>query len=270
MENTFTVITGASRGLGISLARECAARKRDIIIVSLPHEGIFDIASELSLKYGIRAIGYEADLTSDKELASLVSWIKTRYRIDMLINNAGMGGTYNFMDAAPEYINNIMMLNMKALVMLTHSLLPLLKQQSQSFILNIASIASFGPMPFKTVYPASKAFVYSFSRGLNAELAGSTVFVSVAHPGAMATTKELRSKINLYRGWIRNLIITPEKTAEICINKLLKKRSLIIPGFLTKMMWIFFQYVPIQIRFNIFRRVLRREIKLVKNLSYAR
>src|SRR5690606_15313804 len=112
------------------------------------------------------------------------------FNIDMLINNAGLGGDLPFLEASPDYIEDIILLNTYALAMLTRLLLTNLINQKRAYILNIASLAAFSPMPYKTVYPASKAFVYSFSRGLDAELRGTGVTVSVAHPGGMRTNAE--------------------------------------------------------------------------------
>ena len=109
-----------------------------------------------------------------------------------------MGGTNYFDEAKTDYLDTIIQLNMKALVHLTHKLLPALKKSNNSHILNISSLAAFGPMPYKTIYPASKAFVSSFSRGLNAELKKTSVSVSVAYPGGMATNPEVTKRMEEY------------------------------------------------------------------------
>jgi short-subunit dehydrogenase len=130
-------------------------------------------------------------------------------------------------------------------------------------------MASFGPMPYKTVYPASKAFVYSFSRGLSAELFGSNVCVSVAHPGGMATNAEVSERINNHNRLIRATISSPERVAKICISQLLKKDRLIIPGMMNKLSWIFFKICPIWLQLILFRSSLQKEINLKNELSYA-
>jgi short-subunit dehydrogenase len=268
-ENRYTVITGASQGLGKSLATECAKRGRDLILISLPNENINELTNVLTDKYGIHAIGYETDLTEDSNITELSEWITNNYHIDMLVNNAGTGGTKRFSDATESYIDNIIFLNIRALVMLTRNLLPLLKEQKKAYILNIASLASFGPMPFKTVYPASKAFVYSFSRGLNAELKDCNITVSVAHPGGMATNPDVSERIEKYNSFVKATILSPEEVANICIKKILKGKSLIIPGVSGKLSWMFFRYFPAQLRLNIFRKTLLKEIKPQKQIDYA-
>lgn len=257
---TFTVITGASQGLGRSLAVECAKRGRNLLLISLPFEYIYQTANELSREFNIKAIGFESDLTSNEELEKLAQWITSNYEVDMLINNAGIGGSKFFDVASSEYIDDIMQLNMKALVFLTHKLLPILKQQKNSFILNIASAAAFGPMPFKTVYPASKAFVSSFSRGLNAELKGTNVSVSVAYPGGMATNPETTKRMKNYSGLIKSTFLSPETVAKILIKQSLAHKTIIIPGFANKLSRLIFKFVPETWRLDLMSKNLKKEI----------
>jgi short-subunit dehydrogenase len=261
-QEIFTVITGASKGLGKCLAKECAIRGRNLILVALPNEKISKTAEELAEKYNIKAIGYETNLKHEENISTLTNWIKRNYKINMLINNAGIGGTNRFGDVKKDYIESIMQLNIRALVLLTHQLLPLLKQQKESYILNIASLAAFGPMPYKTVYPASKAFVSSFSRGLNAELKGSNVSVSVAYPGGMATTPEIIERMRNYSSFVKSTFLSPEKTAEICIKQMLEHKTIIVPGLVNKLSRFFIAFIPEEIRFTIFRKNLTKEMQV--------
>ena len=149
---------------------------------------------------------------------------------------------------------------MKALVLITHQLLPLLKSQNSSYILNIASLAAFGPMPYKTIYPASKAFVSSFSRGLNAELKGTNVSVSVAYPGGMATNPETTERMEKHNVFVKSTYLSPEKTAKIVIKNTLKHKIVIVPGLANKISRLFIRFVPEEFRLNIFSKNLQKEI----------
>ena len=150
---------------------------------------------------------------------------------------------------------------MRALVLLTRLLLPVLKRRKKSFILNIASMASFGPMPFKTVYPASKAFVYSFSRGLGAELKGTGVSVSVAHPGGMKTNPEVTRRIENHSRIIQATTLSVEKVAKICIRQTLKNDEIIIPGIMNKISWLVLKIIPVWLRLIIMRSSLQNELQ---------
>lgn len=257
----YCLITGASSGLGKEMAKECGQRGRNLLLTSLPGENMKELGKELAHEFGVDVKTFEADLTKTEEIKKLASTISEKYEIDMLINNAGLGGAKLFLDASPEYIGEIVLLNTYALVLLTRLLLPNLKRQEKAYILNIASMASFSPMPYKTVYPASKAFVYSFSRGLGAELKGTGVSVSVAHPAGMKTNAEVTRRIEKHNWLIQTTTLTSQKVAQICIERLLKRRKLIIPGFFNKVSWLLLKVAPVWLRLSLMRRSLKKEIK---------
>ena len=262
----YTLITGASTGLGKELALECARLRKNLILTALPGEEINRLELDLVKKYQVQVKTFEMDFTQIGAVEFLVDKIKN-FEIEILINNAGVGGTKSFLEATPEYIDQIVMLNMRALVLLTRLLLPVLKRQKKAYILNIASMASFGPMPFKTVYPASKAFVYSFSRGLGAELKGTGITVSVAHPGGMRTNAEVTRRIDSHSRFIRSTALSTTKVAQICIRQLLKNDELIIPGFMNKLSWLVFKIIPVWMRLRIMRFSLQNEMKSTKQIA---
>jgi short-subunit dehydrogenase len=264
-ERQYVLITGASCGLGKELAKECAKRSMNLLLTALPNEEISKLGDDFSQKYGVEVITFEADLTKPDELKKLAASISEKYEVKILINNAGLGGAKTFLDATTEYIEQIVMLNMHALVLLTRLMLPNLKRQKNAYILNIASMASFSPMPFKTVYPASKAFVYSFSRGLDAELKGTGVSVSVAHPGGMRTNAEVTHSIENYNRLIRSTTLSVERVAQVCIKSLLKRKRIIIPGVINKLSWVLLKITPLWMRLSLMRSSIRKDIELQNN-----
>lgn len=259
----YTVITGASQGLGKALAEQFARKRKNLILISLPGENLQILKKDLALKYSIEISAFELDLTDSDQLYNLCDELKN-YSIEILINNAGVGGTKAFLDATPSYIDNIVLLNMRSLVILTHQLLPQLKLQRQAYILNISSLAAFIPMPFKTIYPASKAFVYSFSRGLQTELKNTSVHVAVAHPGGMLTNPDVVERIRSHKGLVRLSLISPEKTAEICMERLMKKETRIIPGKINRLSSVLQRIIPISFQLNIIRTRIQKELELSK------
>ena len=266
---SYSVITGASKGLGKELAIAAARRGMNLILVALPGEGIREVAAELARKFDIRTHGYDADLTDAETLEKFTKWINHHFEVNMLINNAGIGGSIPFEEASAGYIDNIVMLNIRAPVLLTHALLPNMKRQEKAYILNISSMASFSPLPFKTIYPASKAFVWSFSRGLNAELKDTNVLVSVAHPGPMTTKPGITNRKTSH-GWLaQKMYLSPEKVAESCFYHLSRDHSHFIPGIFNKLFWFTFAMCPVWLRLNIFKRPFIKEIRLKKQRSYA-
>lgn len=261
--NTFTVISGASQGLGKAFAEECAKKGRNLLLLALPNEDIANYSDYLHNKYNIEVHFHEANLTLDKELKTTISFLE-EFEIDVLINNAGVGGTEKFESLSIQYIDTIISLNMRTMVILTRNLLPILKKQRESYILNISSLAAFSPMPYKTIYPASKSFVYSFSRGLSHELRNTNIHVSVAHPGGMPTKKEVQERIKSHSWLVKQSILSTEETARICLKKLFEKKPLIVPGKLNKLSSILQKFLPVQLQLKLMGNKLQRELKATK------
>ncbi len=264
MEKTpglFAVITGASQGLGRCFALALAKRKINTILVSLPGENIH-LVSEECKQCGVESYYIETDLTQKENILKFTDWLNAKFNVNILINNVGAGGTAVFHKTSLNYIENILHLNIVAPSLITHQLLPNLMSQKASYILNVSSIASFSPMGFKTVYPASKKFIQYFSRGLYQELKNTNVFVSVVHPGPMITNEETRIRIKEY-GFLGRLgVITPEGVAEKSITALFNRNPYIVPGFMNKLQWILMLLIPVKIKLPILARVLNKEIKL--------
>jgi uncharacterized protein len=261
--NKYTLITGASCGLGKEMAIECAMRGRNLLLTALPAEHIEKLGEELEKEYNVEVKTFEADLTNEKEIKELAATINEKYEVDTLINNAGLGGASSFMEALPEYLEMIILLNMFAPVILTRLLLPNLKNQGEAWILNISSLAAFSPMPYKTVYPASKAFLHSFSMGLDEELRGTGVSVTVAHPGGMKTNREVSLRIDSHSRWVvETTTLSARRVAKICINGMLKRRKRIIPGFFNKITWFLMTIVPNPIILPYLSNSFRKEIRI--------
>ena len=257
----YTLITGASTGLGKEFAIECAQRKMNLILLSLPNENLDILGKELSTTYGIQVAYKEVDLTVRKSVEELANWIKENFAVNMIINNAGIGGTHVFIDSCIDYLDNIIQLNMRAMTLFTRLLLPELQKHSKAYILNVSSLAAFSPVPYKTIYPASKAFIYHFTRGLRAELKGSNTNVSVLNPGPIMTNSDVSKRINGQTQYIKLSIMTPERIAQIAIRKLLKGKSVIIPGFMNRFSFFMIKMTPIRFRINVGTSIFKRDLK---------
>ncbi|MBN1820637.1 MAG: SDR family NAD(P)-dependent oxidoreductase [Prolixibacteraceae bacterium] len=262
----YTIITGAAKGLGRAFATECARLGMNLILTALPGENIEVFARKLETGFRTKNHYYETDLTKPGSVEELATWISNSFCVNMLINNAGVGGTKAFLNVSTEYIDQIVLLNMRALVVLTRLLLPELRKNPRAYILNIASMASFGPMPYKTVYPASKAFVYSFSRGLSTELRETGIIVSVAHPGGMKTNPEVTRRIENHGRLIQSTTLPVEKVAKICIRKLMMGKKLIIPGTMNKLSWLLMKIIPVQLRLLLMKNSLKNELEIENSI----
>jgi len=266
MGGKYALVTGASKGLGYHLAFELARRNYNLLLVSLHDEGLDEMTSNLKRKFGIDVQFMESDLSINQSVYDIANWAN-KFPVSVLVNNAGVGGTKAFDSASSDYLEQIIDINVRTTTILTHQLLPLLKKQTQGFILNVASMASFSPIAYKTVYPASKAFIWNFSRCLYQELKNTNVFVSVIHPGPMKTNPDVTARIEKQGFFGKIGLLSTEKMAEIAIRQLLRRDNLVIPGFLNKINWLIMQIVPIWLRLIILSKVVSREIKQTPELS---
>jgi len=255
----YALITGASKGFGRELAEELAGRKHNLLLVSLPNEGLTEVCAELRSKYRVRIDCFETDLSENQSVYDVARWALSKYRINILINNAGIGGSNPFEAASLSSLDLIIQINIRAVTFLTRLLLDEIKSHKRGYILNVASMASFSPIAYKTIYPASKSFVYSFSRGLNRELRGTGVSVSVIHPGPMKTNAEVTSRIESQSNIARLGLVSPKKVARIAINGLIRRRSQIVPGFYNKLFWLLMKVVPLSFRLNVVSDIMRNE-----------
>ncbi len=256
-KDQYALITGASQGLGKSFARELAGKNINTILVSLPHENLSVVNQEIKETYGVDSHFFELDMTKPEELEAFAEEVNQRFEIFLLINNAGIGGTMKFDRAKTRDIDNIIRLNVWVVSVMAHKLLPNLLRQPEGFILNVSSIAAGSPMGYKTVYPASKAFVYSFSLGLNEELRDTNVSVSVVNPGPMATNSEGSSRLSKHGLLARMITLNPDDVARYCIIHVFKRKRIIRVNFWS---WVIINNIPVWIKLPLLTEAVRKEI----------
>ena len=256
----FAIVTGASTGLGKCFALELARRGINTILVSLPGEGLADVARQ-SRRLGVDSLIRETDITKKENIAGLCDWINENYEVFMLINNAGCGGTCGFADSPPEYLDRIIQLNITATTMMTRLLLPGMLRQGKAYVLNVSSMASFSPIGYKTVYPASKRFVQHFSRGLYQELKNTSVFVGVVHPGPMKTNPDVTDRIERQGVFGKLGLLTPKYVARRSISQLFRRDTLYMPGLMNKINWLLMGITPVWISMPLMSKVVSREIQ---------
>lgn len=255
--NAYAVVTGASQGLGKSFSISLAKRKVNLVLISLPEQGLASFANQLMITYGIHCLWFETNLADSIQLQNLIEAIQNGPRVFILINNAGLGGSLEFEKATPNYLEQLIGVNIRAITLLTHALLPKLKKETKAYILNVSSLAAFSPIGYKTIYPATKAFVHSFSRGLYQELKNSSVFVSVVNPGAMATNLEISNRIRKQGIWGRMTLLNPDDVAEKCIRNLPKRDTVIV---VNPFSWVMLVLLPIWIRLPLLTSAVKREL----------
>lgn len=183
-----TLITGASAGLGAEYARQFAARRHDLVLVARREQALTDLADELRSAHGVAVTVIAQDLSRPEAAAELHSRTsELGIEIDVLVNNAGFGTHGALIDADATRLADEIQLNCGTLVGLTVRYLPEMRSRGRGTIINIASTASFQPVPRMAVYGATKAFVLSFTEALWAEEKKHGIRVLAVCPGATAT-----------------------------------------------------------------------------------
>lgn len=180
------LITGASSGIGLELARVFAADKWDVVLVARSEGKLRELAEELQSKHGVTAHVIAVDLAKPGAPDEIIAKLQG-VEIDALVNNAafGLGGEFVKADVHAEL--EMIQVNIAALTHLTSLVLPSMVARKRGAILNVASTAAFQPGPFMSVYYATKAYVLSFSEAIAEELSGSGVTVTALCPGPTET-----------------------------------------------------------------------------------
>lgn len=179
-----TLITGASAGLGAEFASQCAARGEQLVLVARRRDRLEELAATLPGKVHVR----QADLAAPGAALDLIDALEgDGLQVDTLINNAGFGQWSDFAAQAPERQQEMVDLNVSALLALTRRALTPMLDRRRGAILNVASIAGFFPGPGSAVYSASKAFVLSLTEALHQEVKGAGIRVTALCPGPVRT-----------------------------------------------------------------------------------
>jgi short-subunit dehydrogenase len=245
------LITGASAGIGREFARQLAGRARTLVLVARREQRLNELRGELrnrnaQLNVQVRAV----DLCGKSQIDELIQWLdQNKIEIDFLINNAGLGDYGSFATSDPERDDRIIKVNIVALTLLTHRLLPQMVAGRRGTILNVSSSAGFLPIPGMAVYAASKAYVNSFSEALRAELCGTGVTVTALCPGPVHTEFGDAAKRpgGEPEGGPEFVYVSVEKTVREALAAVEADRPLVIPGFVMKMAMCLVRLTPVSI-----------------------
>jgi uncharacterized protein len=231
------LITGASQGLGRAFAEECAGRGMDLVLAALPDTGLNEVARILERAFGVRIQTIECDLALPDAPRAISNQCRAGdFAVDTLINNAGVGFTSRFATSGPVQNEATIQLNIAALVRLTQKMLPALQEHRRSWILNVASVGGFFPMPSMPVYSCTKAFVFSFSRLLRAEMRKTGIGVSVLCPNGIRTNRHTREMIE-NQGWAgRATCRFPDEVARAGVRGLFRGKAVIVPGVVNRLL----------------------------------
>ena len=237
-----TLITGASSGIGAAFARKLARRGRNLLLVARSEDKLIALCNEVGRVSGIRAQYVVMDLTEADAPARLLAETQRReLLVDMLVNNAGFGsmGDFTRLDLNNEL--EIIDLNVKSLVELTHRFLGPMRDNRQGTIINVASTAAFQAVPFMATYAATKAFVLSFSEALAEENRTHGIHVMALCPGV--TDTNFFEASNIDRPPMRT-VQTPDEVVDAALRGLPRKKSVVVSGWTNWFMVEAERFVP--------------------------
>ncbi|MDN4526762.1 SDR family NAD(P)-dependent oxidoreductase [Fictibacillus fluitans] len=238
------LITGASSGIGLELAKQFARGRYDLVLAARSEEKLKALAVELEGQFGINCLVKSVDLSNWQNAASLYQELHAHdIFIDVLVNNAGYGLYGEFSETNLEDEMSMIDINIKALTALSKVFLPEMKSKNKGKILNVASTAAFQPGPLMAVYYATKAYVLSFSEALENELKGSGVTVTALCPGPTKTGFESRANLGDSK-LFKSGVMDAEKVAKLGYEGLMDGKSVVIPGMKNKMLAQSSRFVP--------------------------
>ena len=258
LQKSFVLITGASSGIGKALAFEFASRHENLLLVALPETGLEDTGLELKMQFGIEVNTLCTDLTVPGSTAGVLHWCRVNFfKVRVLVNNAGFGTLQLFENSDPHVLCNMMELNNRAVVLLAHLFLPELRRFKQSYLMNVGSLASFMPIPGKSVYAASKSFVYAFSHSLYLELRSTNIHISCLCPGGTMTPRvQAGLDEKKFRG--KAFCQAPQEVAKVAVKQLYKKKFRIVPGIQNRFLYWLSQILPMPLKVLIIQAVFRK------------
>lgn len=228
---TTVVITGASSGIGVELARGLAGRGFPLMLVARRRERLDELADQLRQEHCVGVEVLPLDLADTQARAQLADRLRSD-AIAGLCNSAGFGTSGRFWELPFARESEEVVLNALALMELTHAALPGMVKRGAGAVLNIASIAGFQPIPYMAVYSATKAFVLTFSEAVQEELQGTGVSVTALCPGPVPT--EWAEIASAERFSIPLAQVSPHDVAEAAIAGMLSGKRTVVPGIVPK------------------------------------
>ena len=229
------LVTGASGGIGLELARALAREGFDLVLVARRKDELEKQAKALAAEHGIHATAVAKDLAEPGAPKALFDEVSKTTPVDVLVNNAGFGTYGKFWELEGTRDLDQIQLNVMALVHLTKLFVKPMVERKRGRILNVASTAAFQPGPLMAVYYATKAFVLSFSEAIATELAGSGVTVTTLCPGPTESNFQANAKMQ-ESGLFKSLPVADSRpVAEAGVAGMLKGKVIVVPGLVNKL-----------------------------------
>lgn len=250
----YALIAGGSKGIGYAIAEALAKRGYNLILIAR-HIDTLEVAKrKLESAYPIHVEVLVHDLSLDTSALEIARWCTEKnIQLKVLCNVAGLGGERDYLSVALDTVRYMVRLNVESCMALSYTLLPLLEKNAPSYILNVGSMAGLAPIPSKNIYAATKSAVVFFSYSLRYQLKKKNISVICLCPGPVFTKPSIEKDTRERLGWFgMKMAVSPKRLGEVAVRKTLKKRMLIVPGTLAKIISVVLRIVPKKLSTYIF------------------
>ena len=259
-KNYWALVTGASGGIGLEIAKQLASRGYNIICASRNLEKLKSVCSDLEKEYSVKTKPVKSDLSESGAAEKLFAEAVKAGEVDILVNNAGAAVFGLCEDLKAAEVEAMLNLNMTSLTLLCNSFAGYMKKRGSGYILNVGSMVAYWPEPYLASYAASKSYVLSFSAALRSELRGSGVSVTCVQPGFVRTSFDDNAKITSgkYLEFSSRNALSPERVARIGLRMMFRKRLSGITGVINNIAAFFNRMMSKRIQAHIIKSTISR------------
>lgn len=254
----YVLVTGASQGLGKAIAGELAGRGHNLLLAALPGTGLPELTASLEGRYNVQVRFLETDLMRREAPAELLHFARTNsLEVNILVNNVGIGHGGAIGDYSDAAIEESVFLNMRCTTLMTNTFKDELCSRGRAYILNIGSFGGFMPVPYKSIYSATKSYIFNFSLAVREELRSCGVSVSVAMPGGIITNGKVRERVSKLGPLGKLNALEPDVAARFLIEGMFRGRSVIIPGFTMRIAYYIGCFLPFRLLLALTGKIFR-------------
>ena len=245
---SWALVAGGSKGIGFGIAEALARRKYNLLLVARNQDDLLQAKYLLEKKFEIEVETYDCDLSLEESSIKIRDWCNDkRFKINILCNVAGSGGSGDFPELPVKDVSRLLRTNLESTISLSSILIPHLKANAPSYILNVGSLAGFAPVLIKSVYASAKSAVHSFSHSLRYILKPDKISVSCLCPGPVFTKPSIANETMKQMGWLgKHMAMDAGPVGELAVRGLLRKKMIIVPGKLATLISYVLRILPDQ------------------------
>jgi short-subunit dehydrogenase len=256
----YAVVAGGSKGIGYAIAEALAKRGYHLVLIARHVDALEHAKSVLQKKYKVDIRILVFDLSKEESAEAIAKYCQDHdLNVNMLCNVAGLGGSDDYLSLSLDSLRYMVNLNVESCMALTLTMLPNLERHAPSYVMNVASMAGYAPIPDKNMYSATKSAVIFFSYALRYQLKEKNISVSCLTPGPVFTKESVRRETERQLGSFgKKMAVNPGRVGEIAVRKTLKGKMTITPGTLASINAAIIRTLPRRLVVALYHRVEKR------------